>query len=85
MAPSIELLLSDRSLERNRELFLGLDGELHRKLLEDFLRVAVDDKANGLFGGDATLVAVEAHTGHPDAAHFDCTVHSSFSAKIRKK
>ena len=48
-----------RSLERHAQKLLGLYRELHGKLLDDLLGIAVDNEAHGLLGVDAALVAVE--------------------------
>ena len=53
------ITLSYRAFEGDGKEFLSLNGELHRQLLQHLLGIAVDDESNGLFSGDATLVAIE--------------------------
>src|SRR5437868_6989146 len=40
--------LADRSFEADAQQLLGLDGELHRQLAEDFLAEAADDHVDGV-------------------------------------
>ena len=75
--------LTHRTFELQGQQLGGFDGELHGQLAEDVLAEAVDDHADGFFGGDAALLEVEqllltdlAGGGlvlHPGAAvlHFD--------------
>ena len=52
-------LLAHAAFQTDSQQLLGLDGELHRQLAENFLAEAVDDHRNSVFVGDATLPAVE--------------------------
>src|SRR6478672_4487333 len=53
------LLSSHRAFEAHSEELLGLDGELHRELLEDLLAEAVHDHRHGVLGRDSPLLEVE--------------------------
>ena len=52
-------MLADTPLKGYREELLRLNGKLHRELAHHLTGVAIDDQADRLLGGDATLVAVE--------------------------
>ena len=47
------------ALKAHTEELLGFNGKLHRELIDDFLGIAIDDEIDGVFGGDAALVAIE--------------------------
>jgi len=51
--------LANRPFQRDAEELLGFDGKLHGEFLQHLFGIAVDDEADGLLGGNATLVAVE--------------------------
>ena len=58
LQPSI-FNLPHRSLKRHAQQFLCLDGKFHRQFVEHLLGISVDNQSYSLFGGNATLVAVE--------------------------
>src|SRR3989454_11439104 len=51
--------LPNGPLQADAQEVLGLHGELHRQLLEDFLAESVDDHGDGVLGGETPLLAVE--------------------------
>ena len=51
--------LSYSSLQRYTQQLLCFYRKLHWQLIEHVLGISVNDKSDGLFGGDATLIAVE--------------------------
>src|SRR5690606_11750699 len=51
--------LADRAFQADIQQVLGLDGELHRQLLEDLAAEAVHDHVDRVFLGQPALTAVE--------------------------
>ena len=51
--------LSHAAFETHTKELLGLNGKFHRELIDDILGIAIDDEVDGVFGGDAALVAIE--------------------------
>ena len=51
--------LPHAAFETHTKELLGLNGKLHRELIDDILGIAIDDEVDGVFGGDAALVAIE--------------------------
>src|ERR1700687_5104773 len=52
-------LSADAAFQADAEQLLGLDGELHRQRLQNFLAKSVDDQRHGLLLAEAPLAAIE--------------------------
>ena len=51
--------LADATFEAYAQQFLGFDGELHWKLLEDLFTESVNDHVNGVLRSKTALVAIK--------------------------
>ena len=55
----VRSFIADAAFETDPEQLLRLDGEFHWQFSQNFLAEAVDDHRDGIFGGEAALVAIE--------------------------